>query len=69
MGAVVILLMWFLLCAYAVLIGAELDAELERQTRKDTTTGRRAPLGRRDAGSSRGRGSRLLTSKGPAADR
>ena len=49
MGAVVILLMWFLLSAYAVLIGAELNAELERQTRKDTTVGRREPLGRRGA--------------------
>ena len=49
MGAVVILLMWFLLSAYAVLIGAELNAELERQTRKDTTAGRRRPLGRRGA--------------------
>lgn len=48
-GAVVILLMWFLLSAYAVLIGAELNAELERQTRKDTTTGRPEPLGERGA--------------------
>jgi membrane protein len=32
MGAVVILLMWFLLCAFVTLIGAELDAELERET-------------------------------------
>ena len=34
MAAVVVLLLWFLLSAYAVLIGAELNAELERQTRK-----------------------------------
>jgi membrane protein len=33
-GAVVILLMWFLLSSYAVLIGAELNAEMERQTRR-----------------------------------
>ena len=39
-AAVVVLLMWFLLSAYAVLIGAEVNAELERQARKDTTTGR-----------------------------
>jgi membrane protein len=31
-GAVVILLMWFLLSAYAILIGAEINAEMERQT-------------------------------------
>ncbi len=30
-GAVVILLMWFLLSSYAVLIGAELNAEMERR--------------------------------------
>jgi membrane protein len=34
MGAVVILLMWFLLSAYAVLIGAELNAQLERRARQ-----------------------------------
>ena len=34
-GAVVILLMWFLLSSYAVLIGAEINAETERQTKKD----------------------------------
>ena len=30
-GAIVILLMWFLLSSYAVLIGAELNAEMERR--------------------------------------
>lgn len=48
MGAVVILLMWFLLSAYAVLIGAEVNAEMERQTRKDTTPAGK-PQGRRGA--------------------
>lgn len=48
-GAVVILLMWFLLSSYAVLIGAELNAEMERQTRKDTTAGPEKPLGARRA--------------------
>ena len=38
-SAVVILLMWFLLSSYAVLLGAEFNAEMERQTRKDTTAG------------------------------
>ncbi|HEX5476914.1 MAG TPA: YihY/virulence factor BrkB family protein [Burkholderiales bacterium] len=48
-GAVVILLTWFLLSAYVVLIGAEINAESERQTRKDTTTGPEQPLGKRKA--------------------
>ena len=34
MGAVVILMTWFLLTAYMFLIGAEINAEMERQTRK-----------------------------------
>lgn len=49
MGAVIILLMWFFLTAYAVLIGAEFNAEMEHQTRKDTTKGEERPLGRRGA--------------------
>ena len=48
-GAIVILLMWFLLSAYAVLIGAEINAEMERQTRKDTTSGSEKSMGRRGA--------------------
>ena len=48
-GAIVILLMWFLLSSYAILIGAEINAEMERQTKKDTTSGRERPLGARGA--------------------
>lgn len=49
MGAVVVLMMWLFLSAFAVLIGAELNAEMEHQTARDTTVGRRRPMGRRDA--------------------
>lgn len=49
LGAVVILLMWFYLSAYSVLLGAELNAEMEHQTAKDTTETKRAPLGARGA--------------------
>jgi membrane protein len=48
-GLVVILLVWFLLSAYAVLIGAEINAEQERQTRVDTTVGADRPIGARGA--------------------
>jgi membrane protein len=48
-GAVVILLMWFLLSSYAILIGAEINAEMERQTRRDTTAGGEEPMGARRA--------------------
>lgn len=49
LGAVVILLMWFYLSGYVVLIGGELNAEMEHQTAKDTTEKGGAPMGRRDA--------------------
>ena len=49
LGAVVILLLWLFLTGFSVLFGAELNSELERQTRRDTTTGRERPLGERDA--------------------
>jgi membrane protein len=34
LGAVIVLLLWFYLSAYVILIGAELNAEIERQTAK-----------------------------------
>jgi membrane protein len=49
LGAVIALLMWFWISAFVVLLGAELNAEMEHQTRKDTTTGPAKPLGQRDA--------------------
>ena len=48
-GAVVVLLMWFLLSSYAILIGAEINGETERQTKKDTTSGGEQPMGARRA--------------------
>lgn len=49
LGAIVILLTWFLLSAYVVLLGAELNAEMEHQTERDSTTGPPEPRGRRGA--------------------
>ena len=49
LGAVVVLLMWFYLTAFIVCLGAELNAELEHQTARDSTTGRKRPLGDRGA--------------------
>jgi membrane protein len=48
-GIVVLVLAWFLLSAFSVLLGAEINAELERQTAVDTTTGDHKPLGARGA--------------------
>jgi membrane protein len=49
LGAVVILLMWLWISAFIVLLGAELNAEMEHQTERDTTVGREKPLGERGA--------------------
>ncbi len=49
LGAVVILLTWLYLTAYVVLLGSCLNAEIERQTARDTTEGREKPMGRRGA--------------------
>ena len=49
LGGVIVLLMWFYLSGYIVILGAEVNAEMERQTQKDTTEGRPKPLGSRGA--------------------
>src|SRR4051812_14333297 len=49
LGMVLLLLTWFYLTAFSVLLGAELNAELERQTVRDTTEGPARPLGQRGA--------------------
>lgn len=49
LGAVVVLLMWLWVSSYAVLIGGEINAEAERQTGVDSTTGHERPQGKRGA--------------------
>lgn len=48
-GAVAGLLLWLYASAFVVLLGAELNAQMELQTEKDTTTGRPKPMGERGA--------------------
>jgi membrane protein len=48
-AAVIILMFWLYITAFIILIGAELNGQLELQTRKDTTTGPEKPMGERDA--------------------
>lgn len=49
LGAVAVLLMWLYLSAFAALLGAQLNAEMERQTEHDTAEGEQKPVRTRGA--------------------
>jgi membrane protein len=49
LSAVIVFMTWLWLSAAVILIGAEMNAELEHQTARDTTTGVPKPLGMRGA--------------------
>ncbi len=49
LGAAVGFMMWIWISVLIVLIGAELNSEMEHQTARDTTTGRPRPMGERGA--------------------
>jgi membrane protein len=49
LGAVIGFMTWIWLSAIVILIGAELDAEMEHQTMRDTTEGAPKPMGARRA--------------------
>jgi membrane protein len=49
LGAVIGFMTWLWISAIVVLLGAEIDAEMEHQTARDTTTGSPKPLGARGA--------------------
>lgn len=48
-AGIVILMLWLYLTSFVVLLGAEINAESERQTLHDTTTGAPQPRGQRGA--------------------
>ncbi len=48
LSAVVVLLLWLLLTAFAILLGAEINAETP-QTARDSTQGPERPMGERGA--------------------
>ena len=49
LAGVIILMFWLYLTAVIVLVGAELNTEMELQTAKDTTAGPEKPMGDREA--------------------
>ncbi|WP_249164676.1 YihY/virulence factor BrkB family protein [Bradyrhizobium japonicum] len=49
LGAVIGFMTWLWISAIVILLGAELNAEMEHQTARDTTTGQPKPLGDRGA--------------------
>ncbi|SEP17179.1 YihY/virulence factor BrkB family protein [Trujillonella endophytica] len=48
-AGVIVLMLWLYLTCYLVLLGAEINAETEHQTSRDTTDGDPEPMGRRNA--------------------
>jgi membrane protein len=49
LGAIVVVILWLLLTTTVVILGAQINCELERQTVRDTTKGDERPLGQRNA--------------------
>jgi membrane protein len=49
LGAAIGFMTWLWISAIVILLGAEIDAEMEHQTARDTTTGAAKPMGRRGA--------------------
>ncbi|VIO74119.1 YihY/virulence factor BrkB family protein [Bradyrhizobium ivorense] len=58
LGAAIGFMMWLWISAIVILLGAELDAEMEHQTARDSTTGSEKPMG--------ARGARMADTVGPA---
>jgi membrane protein len=58
LGAVIGFMTWLWISAIVILLGAEIDAEMEHQTARDTTTGSPKPIG--------GRGARMVDTVGAA---
>ena len=48
-GGVIVLTLWLWISAFVIMLGAELNAEIEAQTKKDSTAGPPEPMGKRGA--------------------
>lgn len=49
LASVVVLMLWLYLTSFCVILGAEINSELEHQTYRDSTVGPDRPMGQRDA--------------------
>ena len=49
LGGVIVLITWFYLMGFTIVLGAQINAEMEHQTAVDTTEGPPAPMGKRGA--------------------
>ena len=49
LGGVIVLMLWLFITGVVILLGAEINAELERTTQHDTTRGPNEPMGQRGA--------------------
>ncbi len=49
LAGVIVLMLWLYLTSYVVLLGAEINAESEKQTSQDSTVGPEQPMGERGA--------------------
>ena len=48
-GAAIGMMIWMWMSSIVILLGAELNSEVEHQTARDSTTGHERPLGQRGA--------------------
>lgn len=67
LGGVVVLLLWLWISAFIILLGAEIDGEIEAQTRHDTTIGEDRPMSERGAAKADKLGERRGDKRGDAA--
>lgn len=49
LASIIVLMTWFYLTSYVILLGGEINAEIEHQTKKDSTIGKEKPMGKRRA--------------------
>src|SRR5262249_41736288 len=69
LGGGVVLLMWFYVSSVIIVLGAEINAEMERQTVHDTTDGEELPMGQRGAYAADTLGPTAREAKTPATTR